>query len=115
MAPPPPDLPDNEEAFLDELADYHERRGYVPSSKLPQLNKVLLTAHSTNFDRDPKVAGRPINLLKLYRLVLENGGYDALSAERMRWRSLVKQFGFGNHHEAAMTFQLKTVYYKNLA
>lgn len=54
-------------------------------------------------------------MLKLYKIVLENGGYDALSAERMRWRSLVKQFGFGNHHEAAMTFQLKTVYYKNLA
>jgi len=44
MAPPPPDLPDNEEAFLDELADYHERRGYVPFLKSSQLNEVLLTA-----------------------------------------------------------------------
>jgi chromatin structure-remodeling complex subunit RSC9 len=115
MAPPPPNFPDNEEAFLDELADYHERRGYVSPVSSYGRNEVLLTALSTNFDRDPKVAGRPISLLKLYKLVLENGGYDALSAERMRWRSLVKQFGFGNHHEAAMTFQLKTVYYKNLA
>lgn len=115
MAPPPPNLPDNEDAFIDELAAYHERRGYVTRISYCYSHNMFLTAYSTNFDREPKVAGRPINLLKLYKLVLENGGYDALSAERMRWRSLVKQFGFGNHHEAAMTFQLKTVYYKNLA
>ena len=52
---------------------------------------------------------------KLYKLVMDRGGYDALSAERMQWRSLVKEFGFGRTHEAVMTFQLKTVYYKNLA
>ena len=61
------------------------------------------------------MAGRPVSLFRLYRLVMEHGGYDILSAERMRWRQLTKQFGFGNHHEAAMTFQLKTVFYKYLA
>ena len=91
-----PTIPEDDEAFLDELASYHERRG-------------------TNFDREPKVAGRSVNLHKLYRTVMENGGYDVLSAERMRWRTLVKGIGLGGHHEAANTFQMKTVYYKYLA
>ena len=69
----------------------------------------------TTFDRDPKVAGRPINLLKLYKLVMGRGGYDQLSAERMQWRTLVKEFNFDSQHEAAMTFQLKSLYYKQLA
>jgi ARID/BRIGHT DNA binding domain len=46
--------------------------------------------------------------------VLREGGYDVLSAERMRWRHLAKDFELGTHHEAAMTFQLKTIYYKYL-
>lgn len=46
---------------------------------------------------------------------MEIGGYDKISAERMRWRTLVQPFGLGTTHEPAMTFQLKTVYYKNLA
>jgi chromatin structure-remodeling complex subunit RSC9 len=70
---------------------------------------------SIPFDREGKVSGRPVSLYKLYKLVMAKGGYDKLSAERMQWRTLVKEFGFGKTHEAVMTFQLKTVYYKNLA
>jgi len=69
----------------------------------------------TTFDRDAKVAGRPIGLHTLYKMVMERGGYDALSAERMQWRTLAKAFGLGSQHEAVMTFQLKSIYYKNLA
>lgn len=71
--------------------------------------------YRVSWERHPKIAGRSISLLKLYKLVMEHGGYDTLSAERMQWRTLVKHFGFGSHHEAAMTFQLKTSYYKYLA
>jgi len=78
------------------------------------IRRPMLTTDSTNFDPEPKVSGKSINLLKLYRLVMDLGGYDAVSAERMKWRSLLKQFGFGPHQEATNTFQLKTVYYKNL-
>ena len=67
------------------------------------------------FDRNPKIGGRPIPLLKLYKVVMDSGGYDKLSAERMQWRALVRHFGFNHSAEGAMTFQLKTVYYKNLA
>ncbi|KAI1625249.1 hypothetical protein EDD37DRAFT_629167 [Exophiala viscosa] len=96
MAPPPQTIIEDEEEFLRDLAAFHEQRG-------------------TNFDREGKVSGRPISLHKLYKLVLSRGGYDILSGERMQWRTLVKEFGFGKTHEAVMTFQLKTVYYKNLA
>jgi hypothetical protein len=41
MAPPPPNLPDNEEAFLDELAEYHERRGYVTQHELLSRERCL--------------------------------------------------------------------------
>ena len=51
---------------------------------------------------------------KLYNLVMERGGYDKLSAERMAWRQLVKPLGFSHQHEGAATFQLKTLYYKQL-
>lgn len=112
MAPPPRT---EEEIFLDEVAAFHEKRGWVPErmSRFCQ-QAVELTFDSTSFDREPKVSGRPIKLYDLYRTVLREGGYDALSAERMRWRQLAKEFGLGHHHEAAMTFQLKTVYYKYL-
>ena len=56
-----------------------------------------------------------MSLLKLYKMVIERGGYDTLSAERMAWRSLVRPFGYSSQHEGAMTFQIKTLYYKNLA
>ncbi|ETI19352.1 hypothetical protein G647_09184 [Cladophialophora carrionii CBS 160.54] len=96
MAEPPRKIIEDEEEFINDVAAFHEKRG-------------------TTFDRDAKVSGRPISLHKLYKLVMERGGYDAVSAERMQWRSLVSKFGFGKTHEAVMTFQLKTVYYKNLA
>ncbi|KIW29555.1 uncharacterized protein PV07_05366 [Cladophialophora immunda] len=96
MATPPRKMIEDEEEFLSDVAAFHEKRG-------------------TPFDREGKVSGRPISLHKLYKLVMDKGGYDALSAERMQWRTLVKEFGFGKTHEAVMTFQLKTVYYKNLA
>lgn len=46
---------------------------------------------------------------------MERGGYDRLSEERMAWRALLKPAGFTNQHEGAMTFQLKSLYYRNLA
>ncbi|KAL2428536.1 hypothetical protein ABEF91_008800 [Exophiala dermatitidis] len=96
MAPAPRTIIEDEEEFLNDVAEFHKRRG-------------------TTFDREGKVSGRPISLHKLYKLVMERGGYDPLSAERMAWRTIVREFGFGKTHEAVMTFQLKTVYYKNLA
>lgn len=56
-----------------------------------------------------------MSLHRLYTMVMERGGYDKLSDERMAWRQLVKPLGFGHQHEGAMTFQIKSLYYRNLA
>ncbi|KAJ9613935.1 Chromatin structure-remodeling complex protein rsc9 [Cladophialophora chaetospira] len=96
MPDPPRKMIEDEEEFLEDVAAFHEKRGTI-------------------LDREGKVSGRPVSLHKLYKLVMERGGYDAVTAERMQWRTLVSKFGFGKTHEAVMTFQLKTVFYKNLA
>lgn len=46
---------------------------------------------------------------------MEKGGYDKLSSERMAWRQLVRPLGFNHQQEGTATFQLKTLYYKQLA
>ena len=46
---------------------------------------------------------------------MRQGGYDELTRGQMLWRPLTRMFHLGTTHEAAMTFQLKTVYYKYLA
>ncbi|ETN39507.1 uncharacterized protein HMPREF1541_05733 [Cyphellophora europaea CBS 101466] len=87
---------ENEEEFLDDVAAFHEQRG-------------------TNFERDAKISGKSISLHQLYHIVMERGGYDKVSDERMAWRQLVKPLGLGHQHEGAMTFQIKSMYYRNLA
>lgn len=68
------------------------------------------------WERYPKVAQEPISLHLLYRLVVGVGGYDKLSAERMAWRTMLAPFGLQQHlHPGQITFQLKGVYYRNLA
>ncbi|RMD39991.1 hypothetical protein DV735_g5135, partial [Chaetothyriales sp. CBS 134920] len=96
MAQPDPRIIEDEQEFLDDVAAFHRARG-------------------TNFDREGKLSGRPMSLHKLYKMVMGRGGYDVLSKERMAWRSLVRPFGFSSQHEGAMTFQIKSLYYKNLA
>ena len=75
-----------------------------------------LTFNSVSWERYPKVAQEPISLHLLYRLVVSAGGYDKLSGERMAWRNLLQPFGLQQHpHPGQITFQLKGVYYRNLA
>lgn len=95
-AEPPRTIIDDEEEFLHDVEEYMNQRG-VP------------------FDREGKVAGRPAPLHKLYRLVMERGGYDAVSETRMAWREICAHFNFPKAHDGAMSYQLKQLYYKNLA
>ena len=46
---------------------------------------------------------------------MEKGGYDRVSEERMAWRQLVRPLGFTHQTEGAATFQIKSLYYRNLA
>ena len=75
----------------------------------------MLTRHRTNFEQEGKISGKTINLHKLYRMVMQRGGYDRLSEERMAWRQLVRPLGFSHQAEGAATFQIKSLYYRNLA
>lgn len=84
------------DAFIQKLAAFHEERG-------------------TTFDSFPRVNGKPIDLQKLYSIVLNLGGYDQVSREKLAWRKVGHEFHLGATNAAAYAFALKTVYYKNLA
>lgn len=94
--PPLQTIIEDEEEFLKDAEEYMRQRG-VP------------------FDREGKVAGRPAPLHRLYTLVMERGGYDAVSDTRMAWREICSNFNFPKAHDGAMSYQLKQLYYKNLA
>jgi len=101
MAPPrihgepiPPSQDYN--AFIAKLKVYHEKRG-------------------THFDPEPRVGAKTVDLLLLYTMVTERGGYDKISDEKLAWRKLGSDFHLGSNNLPALAFQLKTVYYKYLA
>lgn len=84
------------EAFISTLRDFHTNRG-------------------TKFDPEPKVGNGHIDLLKVYKHVVANGGYDKITDEKLLWRRVSQELGIYSHNEAAVAFNLKTAYYKNLA
>ncbi|KAI9892903.1 MAG: Chromatin structure-remodeling complex protein rsc9 [Vezdaea aestivalis] len=72
-------------------------------------------ARGTPFDREPKVGSRHVDLLRLFNLVMSKGGYDKVSAEKLAWRTVGLEFSLGHSNLPALAFNLKTVFYKNLA
>lgn len=82
--------------FVEKLKAYHEKRG-------------------THFDPEPRVGAKNVDLLLLYNMVIERGGYDKVSDEKLAWRKLGADFNVGQNNLPALAFQLKTVYYKYLA
>jgi len=87
------------DAFIDALAAYHEKRG-------------------TLLEREPRVAGRRINLLRLYKRVIAEGGYDKVSdikGNKLAWRRIAAEFLPTGPSLTTQAFVIKTTYYKNLA
>ncbi|KAL8712708.1 MAG: hypothetical protein Q9225_006907, partial [Loekoesia sp. 1 TL-2023] len=84
------------DGFIQKLAAFHGERG-------------------TTLDPSPRVNGKPIDLQKLYQIVLNLGGYDQVSREKLAWRKVGQEFHLGATNAAAYAFALKTAYYKNLA
>ncbi|KAF2020868.1 hypothetical protein BU24DRAFT_416536 [Aaosphaeria arxii CBS 175.79] len=85
--------------FMGKLAEYHEKRG-------------------THLDREPKVGPRHLDLLRLYKRVCEEGGYDKVSdtkGNKLAWRRLAGEFLPGSPHLTTQAFIVKTAYYRNLA
>ncbi|KAE8453338.1 hypothetical protein EG329_011406 [Mollisiaceae sp. DMI_Dod_QoI] len=96
MAPPRTSNPAEYNEFIRKLAAYHEKRG-------------------TQFDPNPKVANKHIDLLQLFNSVVEHGGYDRVSDEKLAWRKISTDFGLPANNLPAVAFSLKTVFYKYLA
>ncbi|KAF1982097.1 hypothetical protein K402DRAFT_341103 [Aulographum hederae CBS 113979] len=87
------------EEFIEKLAAWHEERGTI-------------------FEREPKVGPRHIDLLKLYKRVTEEGGYDAVSdtkGNKLAWRRLAAEFLPSNANITQLAFMVKSAYYKNVA
>lgn len=83
--------------FLTKLQEYHEKR------------------KTGIFDPDPKVGSKHIDLLRLYRVVVDRGGYDKVSDQKLHWRKIGAEFGLPAPNLAALAFGLKSVYYRQLA
>lgn len=82
--------------FIAKLTAYHQKRG-------------------THLDPEPRVGNRHVDLLKLFNTVVERGGYDRVSDEKLAWRKLGQDFNLGTSNLPALAFSLKSTYYKNLA
>lgn len=90
------------EEFIKKLAAFHEKRG-------------------TNFEPEPRlpVSGGHVNvdLLKLYKGVIERGGYDELCSKQKAWGQLAEELGMfadDNKNMGQLSFQLKTDFYRFL-
>ncbi|CAK7200791.1 hypothetical protein SEUCBS139899_003490 [Sporothrix eucalyptigena] len=83
-------------AFIETLREYHAKRG-------------------TNFEPEPKVGQTPVDLLKLFKVIVEHGGYDKISEEKLAWRNMVNLLELFSNNEASAAYSLKLAYYKNLA
>jgi chromatin structure-remodeling complex subunit RSC9 len=105
MAPPPPPRTPREPSipytpeyneFIAKLTAYHEKRG-------------------THLDPEPRVGSKHVDLLHLFNTVVQRGGYDKVSDEKLAWRKLGQDFNLGTNNLPALAFSLKSTYYKYLA
>ncbi|KAH6958926.1 hypothetical protein HG530_015304 [Fusarium avenaceum] len=84
------------EEFMSRLRDYHNKRG-------------------TTLDAEPKVGATHLDLFKVFNHVVESGGYDKISEEKLAWRRMASELGIYSNNEASTAFSLKEKFYKNLA
>ncbi|KAK3402119.1 hypothetical protein B0T20DRAFT_493207 [Sordaria brevicollis] len=84
------------EKFIQDLRAFHEKRG-------------------TNFDPEPKMGNLTVDLLKLFKHIVEHGGYDKVSDEKLMWRKMCEGLGLMRHNAPADAYTLKQIFYKQLA
>jgi chromatin structure-remodeling complex subunit RSC9 len=84
------------EKFIEELRVFHEKRG-------------------TNCDPEPKLGTVTVDLRKVYAFIVEHGGYDKVSDEKLMWRKMCEGLGLMRHNAPADAYTLKQIFYKNLA
>ena len=81
----------------------------------PALSMTNIPFPRTSVDINARVNGKHIELYRLFAIVGDRGGYDAVSSQKLEWRKVGQEFALGQTNSAAYAFALKTVYYKNLA
>lgn len=105
MAPIKPQLPNH---VIEKTAEYHEF--------IKKLTAYHIERGTTDiYEPEPKVGTTHVDLLRTYKLIMENGGYDKVSDEKLMWRKMASILGLFSHNEASTAFNLKTVFYRNLA
>jgi chromatin structure-remodeling complex subunit RSC9 len=73
---------------------------------------------STVLEREPKVGSRHIDLLRLWKRVNEEGGYDKVSdikGNKLAWRRIAGEFLPNGPSLTTQAFLVKSIYYRNLA
>ena len=103
MGPPKPEAEHHKinrtpeyEKFIEDLRIFHEKRG-------------------TPFDPEPKMGNTNVDLLQLFNFIVENGGYDKVSEEKLMWRKMCDGLGLMRHNAPADAYTLKQIFYKQLA
>ncbi|KAI1118439.1 arid/bright DNA binding domain-containing protein [Nemania sp. NC0429] len=89
--------------FIQKLTAFHEKRGtpFEPEPRLPTMHGHV-----------------NVDLLKLYKAVLDKGGYDELNKVQKAWGALAVELGMyyaDNKGMGQLSFQLKQDFYRYLA
>ena len=84
------------EKFIEDLRAFHAARG-------------------TQFDPEPKMGNMNVDLLKLFNYIVECGGYDKVSEEKLMWRKMCEGLGLMRHNAPADAYTLKQIFYRQLA
>jgi chromatin structure-remodeling complex subunit RSC9 len=69
----------------------------------------------SGFDPKPKVDGNPVDLLKLYKAVMQRGGYDRVSEIKVEFKNIGQELGLNVSNSASLNWSIKSAYYYNLA
>ncbi|KAI2633454.1 hypothetical protein GGS21DRAFT_135787 [Xylaria nigripes] len=89
--------------FIQKLTAFHEKRGstFEPEPKLPTMHGHV-----------------KVDLLRLYKAVIEKGGYDEMNKVQKAWGVLAGELGMyyaDNKGMGQLSFQLKQDFYRYLA
>ncbi|KAI1272072.1 arid/bright DNA binding domain-containing protein [Xylaria sp. FL0933] len=89
--------------FIQDLTNFHEKRGtaFEPEPRLPTMHGHV-----------------NVDLFKLYKAVVDKGGYDELNKVQKAWGALAGELGMyyaDNKGMGQLSFQLKQDFYRYLA
>ncbi|KAI1175908.1 arid/bright DNA binding domain-containing protein [Nemania sp. FL0916] len=89
--------------FIQKLTDFHEKRGtaFEPEPRLPTMHGHV-----------------NVDLFKLYKAVIDKGGYDELNKVQKSWGALAVELGMhyaDNKGMGQLSFQLKQDFYRYLS